>query len=105
MSTRSLSGSEYFVTFIDNKTRYTWVYLLKRNDQVFEQFLEWKALAKKCTGQELKVFKTDNGGEFTSKDIKEYRRKEGIRHELTSPSLRVKLLPLVLWYVSIRQTL
>ena len=54
MSTQSLSGSEYFLTFIDDKTRYMWVYILKRKDQVFEQFLEWKALAEKSTGHELK---------------------------------------------------
>lgn len=85
MSTQSLSGSEYFLTFIDDKTRYTWVYILKRKDQVFEQFLEWKALAEKRTGQELKAFRTDNGGEFTSTRFEDYLRKEGIRHELTVP--------------------
>ena len=35
MSTQSLSGSEYFLTFINDKTRYTWVYILKRKDRVF----------------------------------------------------------------------
>ena len=78
MSTQSLSGNEYILTFIDDKMRYTWVYILKRKDQVFEQFLEWKALAEKSTGQELKVFRTDNGGEFTSTEFEEY-----LRHELT----------------------
>ena len=74
MSNQSLSGSEYFLTFIDDKTRYTWVYILKRKDQVFEQFLGWKALAEKSTGQELKVFRTDNGGEFTSTEFDKVRR-------------------------------
>ena len=83
MSTQSLSGREYFLTFIDDKTRYTWVYILKCKDQVFEQFLEWKAEAEKSTVQELKVFRTDNGGEFTSTEFEGYLRKEGIRHELT----------------------
>ena len=45
----SLSGSEYFVTFIDNYSHYTWVYVLKRKDQVFESFLEWKALVENFT--------------------------------------------------------
>ena len=85
MSTQSLSGSEYFLTFIDDKMRYMWVYILKRKDTMFEQFLEWKAMAEKSTGQELKVFRTDNGGEFTSTEFEEYLRKEGIRHELTVP--------------------
>ena len=79
----SLSGSEYLLTFIDDKTPYTWVYILKHKDQVLEQFLEWKAMAEKSTGQELKVFRTDNGGEFTSTEFEGYLRKEGIRHKLT----------------------
>ena len=83
MSTQSLSGSENFLTFIDDKTRYTWVYILKRNNQVFKKFLEWKALAEKSTGQELKIFRTDNGGEFTSTEFEEYLKKEDFRHELT----------------------
>ena len=50
MNTQSLSGAEYFLTFIDDKTRYVWVYVLKCKDQVFERFLEWKALVEKSTG-------------------------------------------------------
>ena len=40
MSTHSLSGGEYFVTFIDDQTRYVWVYILKCKDEVFRKFLE-----------------------------------------------------------------
>ena len=43
MNVQSLSGAEYFLTFIDDKTHYVWMYVLKRKDQVFERFLEWKA--------------------------------------------------------------
>ena len=85
MSTESLSGAENFLTFIDDKTRYVWVYVLKRKDQVFKQFLEWKALVEKSTGRKLKALHTDNGGEYTSAEFEAYLRKEGVRHELTVP--------------------
>ena len=85
MNTESLSEAEYFLTFIDDKTRYTWVYVLKRKDQVFERFLEWKALVEKSTGRKLKTLRTDNGGEYTSAVFETYLRKEGVRHELTVP--------------------
>ena len=49
MNAQSLSGAEYFLTFIDDKTRFVWVYVLKRKDQAFERFLEWKVLAEKST--------------------------------------------------------
>ena len=40
MRTQSLSGTQYFLTFIDDKTRYTWVYVLKRKGEVFDTFIE-----------------------------------------------------------------
>ena len=81
----SLSGGKYFLTFIDDKTRYVWVYVLKRKDQVFERFLEWKAFAEKSTGRKLKVVRTDNGGEYTSAEFKTYLKREGVCHEVTVP--------------------
>ena len=51
---KSLSGAEYFLTFVDDKTRYTWVYVLKRKSDVFAKFKEWKAKVERLTGRKLK---------------------------------------------------
>ena len=40
VNSKSLSGGEYFLTFVDDSTRYVWVYILKQKSQVFERFLE-----------------------------------------------------------------
>ena len=85
MSTKSLSGTEYFLTFIDDYTHYVWVYVLKHKDEVFSKFLEWKALVEKSSGKKVKVFRTDNGGEYTSTKFENYLKKEGITHQLTVP--------------------
>ena len=85
MSTGLLSGYEYFLTIIDDKTRYTWIYVLKHKDEVFAQFLEWKALVENSTGRKLKALRTDNGGEYTSKEFETYLKQDGIRHERTVP--------------------
>ena len=44
MSTTSLSGYVYYVSFIDDSSRKTWIYFLKGKDEVFEKFKEFKAL-------------------------------------------------------------
>ena len=85
MSEKSLGGAEYFLTFTDDKSRYSWVYTLKTKDQVFDRFLEWKALVKKASGKKLKTLRTDNGGEYTSTQFENYLKTEGIRHERTVP--------------------
>ena len=79
----SLGGAEYFVTFIDDKTHYVWIYALKNKHEVFQTFREWKSLVERSSGHKLKIFRTDNGGEFTSSEFESYLRKEGIKHEYT----------------------
>ena len=85
MREKSIGGAEYFLTFIDDKTHYTWVYPLKTKDQVFDRFLEWKALIEKSSGKKLKTLRTDNGGEYTSTKFTAYLKAEGVRHECTIP--------------------
>ena len=60
---KSLSGAEYFLTFIDDKSRFVWAYTLKYKSEVFEKFTEWKSMVKKSSGIKVKVLRTDNGGE------------------------------------------
>ena len=81
----SLGRAEYFLTFTDDKTRYTWVYILKTKDQVFDCFLQWKALVERQSKRKLKALRTDNDGEYTLNRFKKYLKDEGIRHEKTVP--------------------
>ena len=53
MSTLSLSGHEYYVTFIDDFSRKTWIYFLKTKGEVFAQFKEFKALVENQTGKKI----------------------------------------------------
>ena len=79
VGTRSLGSSEYFVT------RYVWVYILKQKREIFQRFREWKALVEKSSGRKIKIFRTDNGGEYTSTEFSTYLIQEGIKQELTTP--------------------
>ena len=72
MNAKSLGGAKYLLTLIDDCTHYTWVYVLKRRDEVFKCFLEWKALVENCSGRKLKTLCTDNGGEYLSTNFGEY---------------------------------
>ena len=49
MSSSSLSGYVYYVYFIDDFSRKTWVYFMKNKDEVFRKFKEFKALIKNHT--------------------------------------------------------
>ena len=85
VNAKSLGGAEYFLTFIDDFTHYTWVYVLNKKSDVFKCFVEWKALVENRSSRKLKILRTDNGGEYVSSEFGDYLRSEGIRHERTIP--------------------
>ena len=85
VGTQSLCSGEYFVAFLDDHTRYVWVYILKQKREVFQRFRGWKALVEKSSGRKIKIFCTENGGEYTSTEFSTYLIQEGIKQELTTP--------------------
>ena len=85
MSTKSLGGHLYYVTFIDDHSRKTWVYLMKSTDEVFTKFQEFKAEVENLTKRRIKVLRSDNGGEYTSKELITFCKEAGIKRELIVP--------------------
>ena len=62
MSSSSLSGYVYYVSFINDFSKKTWVYFLKNKDEVFDKFKEFKTLMENQTDKKIKTFRSDNGG-------------------------------------------
>ena len=44
MPTKPINGCRYFLTFIDDCSRYSWVYFMKQKSEVFETFKVFKAM-------------------------------------------------------------
>ena len=70
MSSSSLRGYVYYVSFIDDFSRKTWIYFMKNKDEVFSKFKVFKSLIKNHIEKKIKTFQSDNGVEFTSNEFK-----------------------------------
>ena len=64
----SMNGSRYILTFIDDFSRYTWVFFIKKKSEVYEKFTELKALIENASGQKIKILIFDNGGEYVNNE-------------------------------------
>jgi hypothetical protein len=64
-----LGGSHYYVTFIDDANRKTWVYFIRQKYDVFDTFKKWKSLVENETGKRLKCLRLDNGGEYCNNEF------------------------------------
>lgn len=83
MEQRSIDGSRYFLTFIDDYSRYLYIYMLEHKDQVPETFKEFKDMAERQTGEKIKVLRTDNGKEYVNQRLKAILKDSGIIHQQT----------------------
>jgi hypothetical protein len=83
MSVASVKGASYYVTFIDDFSRKTWIYFMKTKDEVFSHFRAFKAQVQNITGRKNKVLRTDNEGEFTSTEFNNFCKEAGIKREKT----------------------
>ena len=76
-------GAAYFVTFIDDATKFCWVYCLKSKDETFDVFRKFKAEVENQFNAKIKIFRTDNGGEFCSNVFETFLESNGIIHQKT----------------------
>ena len=65
----SLGKSMYYVSFIDDFSRNTWIYFLRKKYEFFDRFKEFKDLVDSQTRNIIKVLRTDNGGEFCGNEF------------------------------------
>ena len=65
MSSVSLTGFEYYISFIDDYSRKTWIYFLrsKKSELVLRVFQGFKALVEKQSGRKIRILRSNNGGE------------------------------------------
>jgi transposase InsO family protein len=84
-STRSIQGEHYFMLIIDYYTRMTWVYFLKEKSEAFEKFKAFKTYVENKTDIKIKCLRSDNGGEFTSKEFNKFCEYHGIKRQILAP--------------------
>ncbi|KAM1789243.1 hypothetical protein ACFX11_039423 [Malus domestica] len=79
------SGIRSFVTFIDDCTQMTWLYLLKHKSDVFMVFKTFHTMVQTQFSTRIRILRFDNGSEYVNNDFTHYLTNHGIFHETTCP--------------------
>ena len=80
----SNSQIRYFISFINDFSRKTWIYFVLEKSEAFHQFKAFKAFVEKQTRLFIKCLRTDRGGEYNSIAFKEVCKAHGIKRQLTT---------------------
>jgi len=78
---KSTLGFQYFVTFIDDYSRSTWLFLMKHCSELFHIFQYFFNEIKTQFGVSIRVLRSDNGHEYLSHSFKQFMASHGILHQ------------------------
>ncbi|CEG35176.1 retrovirus-related pol polyprotein from transposon tnt 1-94 [Plasmopara halstedii] len=85
MLSTTFRGKRYFVTFTDECSHFTTIFLLRNKSEVADKSAEFLAFAEAQTSKVVKAFCCDNGGEYILGDMTKFCKRRGIEHKFTPP--------------------
>ena len=85
ISIQARGGFEYFISFIDDYSRYEYIYLMRHKSECFDRFKEFKADVEKRQGKSIKTLRSDRGGEYLLGEFRSYLSEAGIQSQLSAP--------------------
>lgn len=83
----SIGGNKYFALFKCSATGYRYVYFIQHKSKTLEKFIEFAKILSNKYGRKIKIFRSDGGGEFMSKEFTSYLKHHGIEREVTPPHI------------------
>lgn len=81
--TSIIDKSEYAVTFTDDHSGYIWLYPMEKKSDLLDKFMQLQADA--APHGDVKIIRSDNGGEYKSKIFADHCKSRKIRQEYTIP--------------------
>ena len=66
---KDMLGKKYFITFIDDYSRYMYVYLLHNKYEALDAFKVFKAEVENQCGKEIQIMRSDRGDEYYGRYI------------------------------------
>ena len=80
----SKGGNKYFITFIDDYSRYCYAYFLSSKDEAVNAFKTYKAEVETQLNKKIKIIRSDRGGEYEF-PFEKICTEFGIIHQMTAP--------------------
>ncbi|KAI0494727.1 hypothetical protein KFK09_024870 [Dendrobium nobile] len=81
----SNSGFLYYVIFIDDYSRYTWIFPLRNKNEITAVFIQFKLFIERALSSKIKKFQSDGGGEYVNTQLTHFLRTNGIQHRIACP--------------------
>ncbi|GKA12009.1 retrovirus-related pol polyprotein from transposon TNT 1-94 [Tanacetum coccineum] len=85
VSPMSINHEKYTLVIVNEYSRYTWVYFLKKKSQAPEMIMSFIRIVENQNDVKVKQIRTDNGTEFRNHELESFYDEKGISQNLSSP--------------------
>eukprot|EP00253_Pinus_taeda_P035800 PITA_35800 len=79
------TGMPKFRVEKEDDYRKTWIYFLKKKDEMFSWFRHFKSLIENQIKKKIKILRTNNGTEYESNEFHDFCKEASIKRETTTP--------------------
>jgi transposase InsO family protein len=83
--TPTMGGSRYFVLFIDDYSRFTWIFMMKNRHELAQIYINFAKMIKTQFSKTIKVFRRDNAMEYRDSKILSFLGEQGTVSEFSCP--------------------
>ncbi|KAJ0853298.1 putative RNA-directed DNA polymerase [Helianthus annuus] len=82
---KSVDNFLYYVAFVDDYSRFTWLYPLRAKSDFFNALSIFVPFVQTQFSTKIKIFQSDGGTEFTNNRVRNFFEQHGILHRLSCP--------------------
>uniref|UniRef100_A0A2N9H2Q3 Integrase catalytic domain-containing protein n=1 Tax=Fagus sylvatica TaxID=28930 RepID=A0A2N9H2Q3_FAGSY len=75
--TATVGGSKYFVIFVDDFSRYTWIYLMHNRSELAQIYRTFAQMISTQFSKTIKIFRTDNAMEYRDSQFLDFIHTQG----------------------------
>lgn len=80
-----LSGKKYILMIVDDHTKFTWVYFLRKKSKTTNELINFIRYIEVSVGKLLRRLRSDNGGKFRNNASYNFLVSKGIEHNFSAP--------------------
>ncbi len=78
-----LGGRKYYISFTDDHSHFSTLYLLRKKSEAFESFRAFEAWLEKHHNVKIRFLNLDRGGEYLSDNFTTHLEQQGIEYKLS----------------------